>query len=83
MGEEKFLEKAPLTEEDKKLWREMLAKMPPEDKEQLFSLIAENDKFWAFFNENLKSKMEAIKKGDKAWFSWIVSKEKEFLDQID
>ena len=69
---DEVLTSAPLNDKDKEMWREALTKMSPEDQENVFSLVKENEKFWSFFNENLKSKIEAIKSNDKTWFSWLV-----------
>lgn len=78
-----FLEKSSLSAEDKTLWRDFLEKMAPEELEGLFSLLEEDPRNLIFFNENLKSKVLALKNEDKEWFSWIVEKEKEFLEQIN
>lgn len=78
-----FLEKSSLSVEDKNLWRDFLEKTTSEKLEGLFSLLKEDPQSLIFFNENLKSKILALKNEDKEWFSWIVEKEKEFLEQAN
>ena len=78
---ELMIDNAPLNEEDKNLWRKALKVMPEEDQENMVSLLKDKKENWLFFTENLKSKMAAIEKKDEQWFSWIVEKEKEFLNQ--
>lgn len=78
-----FLENSSLSAEDKILWRDFLEKMAPEEVTGLFSLFEEDPQNLIFFNENLKSKVLALKNEDKEWFSWIVEKEKEFLEQTN
>lgn len=80
--ESRLLEQAPLDQADKEMWREALAQMSPDDRENIFSLVRENEKLWLFFTENLKGKLEAVKKGDREWLNWIAAKEQEFLEQM-
>ncbi|MBD3300045.1 MAG: hypothetical protein GF347_01710 [Candidatus Moranbacteria bacterium] len=74
------IEIARLTEQQKKMWKEVIQKMSSQDVLLIIEILKNNPQALVFLTENLEEKMDAIKSKDKMKWEKIIEKEKSFIE---
>lgn len=77
-----LINKAKLSAEDKERWQNMTAGVPDFYLSNLIYMIEQVPDGLMWLNQNLKDKIEVLKKKDKAAWSAFVKKEKEDLQKL-
>jgi len=75
------IESSALSEDDKNVWRAVLAKATAEQITELTSLLEGNHDLLAILTDNLKKKQAAVTSGDPVAVDAIVKEERELIKQ--